>query len=75
MVLASSPRAADQDLLPSVRVARLAELDLVAPLDAAELLAGLPGLVLLESARPGRRSRWTFLSNFGNQNSNLLFGV
>ena len=34
----------------------------VAPIDAAELLRGWPGLALLESARPGRRSRWTFLT-------------
>ena len=33
-----------------------------APLDAAERLRGLPGLVLLESARPGRRARWTYLA-------------
>jgi para-aminobenzoate synthetase component 1 len=30
--------------------------------DAAERLRGLPGLVLLESARPGRRARWTYLA-------------
>ena len=46
----------------AVRVGRLEKLDSVAPIDAAELLAGWPGLVLLESARPGRRSRWTFLT-------------
>jgi para-aminobenzoate synthetase component 1 len=62
MVLASSTRAVDHASLPAVRLARLSELDAVAPLDAAESLAGLPGLVLLESARPGRRSRWTFLT-------------
>ena len=43
-------------------VTRLTELDGVVPVDAAERLAGLPGLVLLESARPGRRSSWTFLT-------------
>src|SRR5664279_1092412 len=62
MVLASSTRAADHASLPAVRLARLPELDAVAPLDAAEMFAGLPGLVLLESARPGRQSRWTFLT-------------
>ncbi len=65
MVLAPVTRhadAADQAALPGVRLIRLPELDSVAPLDAAERLAGLPGLVLLESARPGRRSRWTFLT-------------
>jgi para-aminobenzoate synthetase component I len=62
MVLASSSRGAEPRLLPAVRLDRLAALDRVAPIDAAELLGGLPGLVLLESARPGRRSRWTFLT-------------
>jgi para-aminobenzoate synthetase component 1 len=61
MALASSARAA-ADLLPATRLERLTELDAVAPIDAAELLAGWPGLALLESARPGRRSRWTFLT-------------
>jgi para-aminobenzoate synthetase component 1 len=45
-----------------VRIERLAALDAVAPMDAAEAFRGVPGLVLLESARPGRRSRWTYLS-------------
>ncbi len=62
MVLAASTRATNPALLPAVRLARLPQLDAVAPLDAAELLAGWPGLVLLESARPGRRSRWTLLT-------------
>src|SRR5450755_2842009 len=62
MVLAASTHAITPALLPAVRLARLPGLDPVAPLDAAELLAGWPGLVLLESARPGRRSRWTFLT-------------
>jgi para-aminobenzoate synthetase component 1 len=38
------------------------ELDAVAPMDAAERLRGLPGLALLESARPGRNARWTYLT-------------
>ena len=41
---------------------RLPALDAVAPLDAAERLRGLPGLVLMESARPGRRARWSYLA-------------
>jgi para-aminobenzoate synthetase component 1 len=40
----------------------LPELAGVAPIDAAERLAGLGGLVLLESARPGRNARWSYLS-------------
>src|SRR3954466_9454626 len=31
-------------------------------IDAAEALRDLPGLVLLESARPGRNARWTYLT-------------
>ena len=34
----------------------------VAPIDAAERLRDLPGLALLESARPGRNARWTYLT-------------
>ncbi|HEX7471748.1 MAG TPA: anthranilate synthase component I family protein [Candidatus Limnocylindrales bacterium] len=34
----------------------------LAPMDAAEAFRDLPGLALLESARPGRRSRWTYLT-------------
>jgi para-aminobenzoate synthetase component 1 len=41
---------------------RVPALDRVAPLDAAEALLGLPGLTLFESARPGRRSRWSYLA-------------
>jgi para-aminobenzoate synthetase component I len=32
------------------------------PADAAERFLDLPGLVLLESARPGRNARWSFLT-------------
>lgn len=45
-----------------VVLAPLPELEAVAPIDAAERLRDLPGLALLESARPGRNARWTFLS-------------
>jgi para-aminobenzoate synthetase component 1 len=40
---------------------RLQELDRVAPMDVAEAFRDLPGLVLLESARPGRTGRWSYL--------------
>jgi para-aminobenzoate synthetase component 1 len=40
---------------------RLPELDGIAPMDAAESLRDLPGLALLESARPGRTGRWSLL--------------
>ena len=45
-----------------VHLERLPELDAVPPMDAAEAFRGLPGLALLESARPGRRARWSYLS-------------
>ncbi len=32
------------------------------PIDAAEAFRDLPGLVLLESARPGRNARWTYMT-------------
>jgi para-aminobenzoate synthetase component I len=32
------------------------------PIDAAERFRDLPGLALLESARPGRNARWTYLT-------------
>ncbi len=41
---------------------RLPALDGLTPLDAAERLRDLPGLVLLESARPGHRARWSYLA-------------
>jgi para-aminobenzoate synthetase component 1 len=47
--------------MPSVRLERWPALDGIAPMDAAEALRGLPGLGLLETARPGRRNRWSFL--------------
>ena len=37
-------------------------LDGVAPMDAAERLRDLPGLAVLESARPGRNARWTYVT-------------
>jgi len=43
-------------------VLRLPALDGIAPLDAAEAMRDLPGLALLESARPGRTGRWSYLT-------------
>ena len=40
---------------------RLPALDGCAPADVADGFRGLPGLALLESARPGRAGRWSFL--------------
>jgi para-aminobenzoate synthetase component 1 len=45
-----------------VRLEPFPELASVRPIDAAESLRGLPGLALLETARPGRRARWSYLT-------------
>ena len=52
-----APTLVDQDL----RLQTVPELRGVAPLEVAERLHHLPGLALLESARPGRRARWSYL--------------
>ena len=49
-------------LAPGVRLDRLPELDEVAPMDAAERFRDLPGLAVLESARPGRNARWSYVT-------------
>ena len=41
---------------------RLPAFDTVAPMDAAEAFRDAAGLALLESARPGRTGRWSFLT-------------
>ncbi len=40
---------------------RRPELDRLAPMDVAELFRDLPGLTVLESARAGRKARWSYL--------------
>ncbi len=52
---ASSPSPVRLRRLPD-RVANLR------PIDVAEAFRDLPGLALLESARPGRNARWTYLT-------------
>ncbi len=47
---------------PGVRLERLPALDTAAPMDVAERFLDLSGLALLESARPGRNARWTYLT-------------
>ena len=46
----------------AIRLERLREVEAVRPIDLAEQFRDVPGLALLESARPGRNSRWTFLT-------------
>ena len=57
-------RATDlrRGLAPGIRLLEAPELADLAPMDVAERLRDLPGLVLLESARPGRNARWTYLT-------------
>jgi para-aminobenzoate synthetase component 1 len=54
-------RAAVRATVAPLAVERLPALDGVAPADAADGFRDLPGLALLESARPGRAGRWSFL--------------
>jgi para-aminobenzoate synthetase component 1 len=49
-------------LAPGIRLIDLPQLVGLAPMDVAERFRDLPGLVLLESARPGRNARWTYLT-------------
>ena len=51
---ASSKAGVRLELLPEVASARA--------IDIAEPFRDLPGLILLESARPGRNARWTYLT-------------
>lgn len=55
-------RLARTGLGPGVRLESVPDLAKRAPMDVAERFRDLPGLVLLESARPGRNARWTYLS-------------
>jgi para-aminobenzoate synthetase component I len=50
------------DLARGLLLERLPSLDTMAPIDAAERLRALPGMVAFESARPGRRARWSYLA-------------
>jgi para-aminobenzoate synthetase component 1 len=67
--VASIPRAPiasvpQRDAVPGgVDVRRLPALDGIAPMDAAEAFRDLTGLALLESARPGRTGRWSYLAS------------
>ena len=45
-----------------VRLERLPEVDASRPIDVAESFRDLPGIALLESARPGRNARWSYLT-------------
>src|SRR5437773_4956428 len=57
------PRAPSRSVQgPGVHLEPMPELAGLAPMDVAERFRDVPGLVLLESARPGRNARWTYLT-------------
>ena len=58
----SAPSVATSQVAPGVRLEPLPEVAAARPIDVAESFRELPGLVLLESARPGRNARWSFLT-------------
>ena len=61
----ANPAAVDRAAAPASAPVRLEPLPLLAgmaPMDVAEAFRDLPGLALLESARPGRNARWTYLT-------------
>ncbi|HYK94295.1 MAG TPA: anthranilate synthase component I family protein [Candidatus Dormibacteraeota bacterium] len=56
------PARLEEGHAPGIRLVELPELAGLAPIDVAERFGDLPGLALLESARPGRNARWTYLT-------------
>jgi para-aminobenzoate synthetase component 1 len=58
----SARSAPDSGLGGQVRIEAFPEVASSRPIDVAECLRDLPGLALLESARPGRNSRWSYLA-------------
>jgi para-aminobenzoate synthetase component 1 len=51
-----------RSVAPAVRLQPLPEVAAARPIDVAEAFRDVPGLALLESARPGRNSRWSYLT-------------
>jgi para-aminobenzoate synthetase component 1 len=47
---------------PAVRLEPLPDVAAARPIDVAEAFRDVPGLALLESARPGRNARWSYLT-------------
>ena len=54
--------ASERSATATVRFEPLPEVADGRPIDAAEAFRDLPGLALLESARPGRNARWSYLT-------------
>jgi para-aminobenzoate synthetase component 1 len=55
-------RAGERSVSPIVRLEPLPEVAATRAIDVAERFRDLPGLALLESARPGRNARWSYLT-------------
>jgi para-aminobenzoate synthetase component I len=62
VILPASERSAGAATAGDVRLEPLPEVAAARPIDVAEAFRDLPGLALLESARPGRNARWTYLT-------------
>ncbi len=61
--VSSAPMIPIQRSSSTIRLRRLPDrVAATRAIDAAEAFRDLPGLVLLESARPGRSARWTYLT-------------
>ncbi|HET9522447.1 MAG TPA: anthranilate synthase component I family protein [Candidatus Limnocylindrales bacterium] len=58
----SAPGTVRSATAAAVRLERLPAVEATRAIDLAEHFRDLPGLALLESARPGRNARWTFLT-------------
>jgi para-aminobenzoate synthetase component 1 len=56
------PSAIESVSLRGIRLEALPEVAQSRAIDVAESFRDVPGLVLLESARPGRNARWTYLT-------------
>jgi para-aminobenzoate synthetase component I len=65
VIRTTSAHPAAPGIAPAPRGTRLEPIPETAdrrPIDVAEAFRDLPGLALLESARPGRNARWTYLT-------------
>ena len=62
MIRVSGDRSASASRSARVRLEPLPAVADLRPIDIAEAVRDLPGLALLESARPGRNARWTYLT-------------
>ena len=61
-IIAGVSHAASVRSAPPPTLRPLPEIAAARPIDVAEAFRDLPGLALLESARPGRNARWTYLA-------------